>query len=72
MVTEAQSKSKEIYETPLSSVQKKTDTMKKLLQDGKGDGFDCGDLDVRGPAGSQDDLCRHYNRLVMRLAQTAA
>jgi len=72
MVTEAQSKSKEIYETPLSSVQKKTDAMKKLLQDGKGDGFDCGDLDVRGTAGSQDDLCRHYNRLVMRLAQTAA
>ena len=72
MVTEAQSKSKEIYETPLSSVQQKTDAMKKLLQEGKGDGFDCGDLDVRGPAGSQDDLCRHYNRLVMRLAQTAA
>lgn len=72
MVAEAQTKSKEIYETPLSSVQRKTDSMKKLLQEGKGDGFDCGDLDVRGPAGSQDDLCRHYNRLVMRLAQTAA
>jgi hypothetical protein len=72
MVAEAQAKSKEIYATPLSSVQKKTDAMKKLLQEGKGDGFDCGDLDVRGPAGSQDDLCRHYNRLVMRLAQTAA
>jgi len=72
MVTEAQSKSQEIYATPLSSVQTKTDAMKKLLQEGKGDGFDCGDLDVRGTAGSQDDLCRHYNRLVMRLAQTAA
>ncbi len=72
MVAEAQSKSKEIYATPLSSVQKKTDAMKKLLQEGKGDGFDCGDLDVRDTAGSQDDLCRHYNRLVMRLAQTAA
>ena len=46
--------------------------MKKLLLEGKGDGFECGNLDVRGPAGSQDDLCRHYNRLVMRLAQTAA
>ncbi len=72
MVTEAQSKSKEIYETPLPSVQKKTDAIKKLLQEGKGDGFDCGNLDVRSPAGSQDDLCRHYNRLVIRLAQTAA
>jgi len=72
IVTEAQSRSKEIFRTPLSSVEKKTDTMKKLLQEGKGDGFDCGDLDVRGTAGSQDDLCRHYNRLVMRLAQTAA
>ena len=72
MVAEAQSKSEEIYATPLSSVQKRTDAMKKLLQEGKGDGFDCGDLDVRDTAGSQDDLCRHYNRLVMRLAQTAA
>jgi hypothetical protein len=72
MVAEAQSKSQEIYATPLSSVQNKTDAMKKLLQEGKGDGFDCGDLDVRDTAGSQDDLCRHYNRLVMRLAQTAA
>jgi hypothetical protein len=72
MVAEAQSKSREIYETPLPAVQKKTDAMKKLLQEGKGDGFDCGDLDVRDTAGSQDDLCRHYNRLVMRLAQTAA
>ena len=71
-VDEAQSRSKEIYGTPLSSVQQKTEAMKRLLQEGKGDGFDCGALDVRGPAGSQDDLCRHYNRLVMRLAQTAA
>jgi hypothetical protein len=72
IVAEAQSKSQEIYETPLPSVQVKIDAMKKLLQEGKGDGFDCGDLDVRDTAGSQDDLCRHYNRLVMRLEQTAA
>jgi len=72
MVADAQSKSQEIYETPLTSVQQKSDAMKKLLQEGKGDGFDCGDLDVRDTAGSQDDLCRHYNRLVMRLEQTAA
>jgi hypothetical protein len=72
MIDEAQAKSKAIYETPLSSVQAKTDAMKKLLEEGKGDGFDCGALDVRGAAGSQDDLCRHYNRLVLRLAQTAA
>ncbi len=72
MVAQAQSRSKEIYATPLPSVQKKTDAMKTLLREGKGDGFDCGNLDVRGTAGSQDDLCRHYNRLVMRLEQTAA
>ena len=72
MVAEAQSMSKEIYATPLTAVQKKTDHMAKLLREGGGDGFDCGNLDVRDTAGSQDDLCRHYNRLVMRLAQTAA
>ena len=27
---------------------------------------------MRGPAGAQDDLCRRYNRLVMRLVQSAA
>ena len=72
MVAEDQSKSKEIYETPLPSVEKKTGAMKKLLEEGKGDGFDCGNLDVRETAGSQDDLCRWYNRRVMRLAQYAA
>jgi hypothetical protein len=72
MVATAQSKSKEIYATPLSAVQRKTDGMKKLLLEGQGDGFNCGNLDVRGTAGSQDDLCRHYNRLVMELVQTAA
>jgi hypothetical protein len=72
LVTNAQAKSEEIYATPLSAVQQKTDAMKKLLQEGKGDGFDCGNLDVRGPAGAQDDLCRRYNRVVMRLMQTAA
>ncbi len=46
--------------------------MKKLLLEGKGDGFDCGTLDVRDTAGEQDDLCRHYNQLVVRLFETAA
>jgi hypothetical protein len=72
MVADPQSKSKEIYAVPLASVQSKTDAMKKRLQEGRGDGFDCGDLDVRGPAGSQDDLCRRYNRQVLRLVETAA
>lgn len=72
MVTGAQAQSEEIYATPLAAVQTKIDAMKKLLQEGKGDGFDCGNLDVRGTAGSQDDICRRYNRLVMRLSQTAA
>jgi hypothetical protein len=72
MVAQAKSKSGEIYATPLSAVQEKTDGMKKLLLAGKGDGFNCGNLDVRDTAGEQDDLCRHYNRWVLRLAQTAA
>jgi hypothetical protein len=72
MVKEAQSKAKGIYATPLSEVQKKTDSMKVLLKEGKGDGFDCGSLDVRNTAGDQDDLCRRYNRLILRLTQTAA
>jgi hypothetical protein len=72
LVSEAQAQSGEIYATPLGSVQKKTDAMKVLLREGKGDGFKCGNLDVRGPAGDQDDLCRRYNRLVIRLVQTAA
>jgi hypothetical protein len=72
LVTEAQSKTKKVYETPLPAVQTKIDSMKTLLEAGKGDGFDCGNLDVRGPAGEQDDLCRHYNRLVLQLEQTAA
>ena len=72
MVAEAQSKAQEIYNTPLTTVQNQIDSMKKLLMEGKADGFDCGKLDVRGTAGAQDDLCRRYNRMVMRLAQTAA
>jgi len=72
MVADAQAKSKTIYATTLPSVQTKTDAMKKLLLEGKGDGFNFGNLDCRNTAGSQDDLCRHYNRLVMRLVQTAA
>jgi hypothetical protein len=72
MVDEAQSKMRQIDAAPLPAVAAKTDAMKKLLQQGQGDGFDCGKLDVRGVAGSQDDLCRRYNRLVLRLLQTAA
>jgi hypothetical protein len=72
LVVEAQSKTPAIYATPLPAVEKKIEAMKKLLQEGNGDGFDCGSLDVRGPAGAQDDLCRRYNRQVMRLIQTAA
>jgi hypothetical protein len=72
LVSNAQSKSEEIYATPLPAVEKKTEAMKKVLLEGKSDGFDCGDLDVRGPAGAQDDLCRRYNRLVTRLMQAAA
>jgi len=71
-VSEAQARSKEIYATPLGSVQKKIDAMKVQLQEGKGDGYTCGNLDVRGTAGAQDDLCRWYNRRVLKLAQTAA
>jgi hypothetical protein len=72
MVTEAKSKATEIYVTPLPAVKTKTEAMKSALLAGKGDGFDCGNLDVRDTAGDQDDLCRHYNRLVLRLSQTAA
>jgi hypothetical protein len=71
-VSEAQARSKEIYATPLATVQKKIDAMKEQLQEGKGDGYTCGNLDVRGTAGAQDDLCRWYNRRVLKLAQTAA
>ncbi|HVV73254.1 MAG TPA: hypothetical protein VHI52_17410, partial [Verrucomicrobiae bacterium] len=70
-IAEAQENSSEIYATPLSAVEQKIDAMKVLLKEGKGDGFNCGDLDVRGTAGSQDDLCRRYNRVVMSLVQTA-
>ena len=72
MVTDAQSRSKPIYATSLPSVQEKTEDIKKLLLGGTNDGFDFGKLDCRPTAGSQDDLCRHYNRFVMRLVQTAA
>src|SRR5262249_12338586 len=72
LLSEAQAKAKEAYATPLETVQNKTENMKNLLRQGKGDGFDCGNLDVRGPAGTQDDLCRRYNRTVLRLMQTAA
>jgi len=72
MVTKAQSHSEQIYATSLESVQAKTEKMKVLLRQGEGDGFNCGNLDVRNPAGAQDDLCRRYNRVVIKLAQTAA
>jgi hypothetical protein len=72
MVAQTKPKAEEIYSIPLASVQEKTDGMKKLLLAGGGDGFNCGDLDVRDTAGEQDDLCRHYNRIVLRLSQTAA
>lgn len=72
MVTKAQSQSEEIYATSLESVQTKIEKMKVQLRQGGGDGFNCGNLDVRGPAGSQDDLCRRYNRYVIKLVQTAA
>jgi hypothetical protein len=72
LVADAQSKSREIYATPLPAVEEKIEAMKKLLEEGSGDGFDCGKLDVRGPAGAQDNVCRRCNRLVMRLYQTAA
>jgi hypothetical protein len=72
LVVEAQSKTNGIYSMPLSTVEKRIEDMKKLLQEGSGDGFECGKLDVRGPAGAQDDLCRRYNRQVIRLFQTAA
>lgn len=72
LTTEGLTRAKDAYETPLSVVRQKTDAMQKLLEAGKGDGFDCGSLDVRGPAGTQDDLCRRYNRLVLRLCETAA
>jgi hypothetical protein len=72
LVREAQSKAAKAYAAPLTDVQTKTESMKKLLLEGKGDGFDCGSLDVRTPAGEQDDLCRRYNRLVLKLTQTAA
>jgi hypothetical protein len=72
LVSQGKSKAAAIYAEPLSAAQEKTEAMKKLLLAGQGDGFDCGKLDVRDTAGEQDDLCRRYNRLVLRLEQTAA
>ena len=72
LVAEAQSKAPEIYAVPLSTVENRIGNMKKLLREGTGDGFDCGSLDVRGPAGAQDDLCRRYCRTAIRLMQMAA
>jgi len=72
LVSQGKSKAAAIYAKPLSAVEEKTGAMKELLLAGQGDGFDCGKLDVRNTAGEQDDLCRRYNRLVLRLEQTAA
>jgi hypothetical protein len=72
LINQARAQAQDIYATSLQTVAAKTDGMKKLLREGKGDGFDCGSLDVRGAAGSQDDLCRRYNRLTLRLVETAA
>ncbi len=72
LVAEGQAKLAEIYATPLSVARDRVEGIKKRLAAGQGDGFDCGELDVRGIAGAQDDLCRRYNRLVLRLVQTAA
>jgi hypothetical protein len=72
MVADAQARSRTIYATTLPSVQTKADAIKKLLLEGTGDGFEFGSLDCRNTAGSQDDMCRHCNRLVIRLVQTAA
>lgn len=72
MVVSAQSKAKPIYAIPLTDAKDKSDDIKKLLLEGTDDGFTFGKLDCRPTAGSQDDLCRHYNRFVMQLVQTAA
>jgi hypothetical protein len=72
MVADAQNRSKNIYSTSLPSVQEKTDEIKKQLLEGANDGFEFGKLDCRNTAGSQDDMCRHYNRFVMQWVQTAA
>ncbi len=72
LVSQGKAKAAGIYATPLAAVEAKTEAMKKLLLAGQGDGFNCGNLDVRDTAGEQDDLCRRYNRLALRLEQTAA
>ena len=72
MVVDAQHRSERIYATTLPAVQAKTDAIKKRLLEETGDGFQFGNLDCRNTAGSQDDMCRHCNRLVLRLMQTAA
>jgi hypothetical protein len=72
LLRQARSEAEKVYVTPLAEVKEKSDGIKKRLIAGSTDGFDCAELDVRGPAGEQDDLCRRYNRLVLRLEQTAA
>jgi hypothetical protein len=72
MLTAAQSESRAVYATSLASLQAKTEAMKKRLLEEPGNGLNMGELNCEIPAGWQDDLCRRYNRFVMRLVQTAA
>jgi len=72
LAAEAQAEFKPVYATSLSSVQARTEAMKKRLLEGTGDGLVLGDLDCEIAAGWQDDLSRRCNRMVMRLTQTAA
>ena len=71
-LTQAQAESRAIYATKLETVKTKTDTLIKRLKEEPGNGMNLGDLDCRTPAGWQDDLCRRYNRFVMRFSQSAA
>jgi hypothetical protein len=72
MVTEAQADSKSVYATSLTTIQTRTEAMKKRLLEEPGDGFNLGQQDCTTAASWQDDLTRRYNRFVMRLMQTAA
>ncbi len=72
LVSRAERESGKVYVTPLDEIRTKSEGIKKRLVENKGDGFDCAELDLRGPAGEQDDLCRRYNRFLLRLSQLAA
>jgi hypothetical protein len=72
MITEAQADSKSVYATSLTTIQTRTEAMKKRLQEEPGNGFNLGQQDCTTAASWQDDLTRRYNRFVLRLMQTAA